>query len=391
MTTFKKNNSLLIGSVKEEFSYDPNKLVLVYDTNLEPSSTTITLALMSGPLNVTVDWGDGTFDVYTTIGLKTHTYASHGEYVVQISGFLQRFGQRATGPTSDNKPKLKRCLSFGNIGIIDLQFGFYACPNLIEAPKSLPTSTSVTNLSNCFYGCSSFNDSIENWNTSAVTNMSSLFYSASIFNQNINNWNVSNVTDMGSIFRLASNYNQSMNSWDTNKVTNMGAAFLGAINFNGNISAWNTSNVTNMSLMFYYNYNFNQNISSWNTSKVTTMSQMFSNCINFNQNIGSWDVSKVTVMDFMLDNADSFSSNLGNWNLSSLNSSGSMFGFMRFATGLNVSDYDNTLIGWNNNKASFRNDINISFGGSKYSSAAASARAALIAYGWTIIDGGLAP
>jgi hypothetical protein len=65
-----------------------------------------------------------------------------------------------------------------------------------------------------------------------------------------------------------------------------------------------------------------------------------------------------------------------------------MFGFMRFATGLNVSDYDNTLIGWNNNKASFRNDINISFGGSKYSSSAASARAALIAYGWTITDGG---
>jgi surface protein len=388
MNSFVKNNSLLLAIPKTGYVYDPNKLVLVYDTNLEPSSTTITLALTAGPLNVTVDWGDGTFDVYTTIGLKTHTYASHGEYVVQISGFLQRFRQQATGPTSDNKPKLKRCLSFGNIGIIDLQYGFYACPNLIEAPKSLPTSTAITNLSNCFYGCSSFNDSIENWNTSQVNNMSSLFYSASIFNQNINSWNVSNVTDMGSMFRLASNYNQSMNSWDTSKVTIMGAMFLGATSFNGNISSWNTSNVTNMGLMFYYCGNFNQNISSWNTSKVTNMSQMFSNCITFNQNIGLWNVGLVTVMDLMLDNADSFSSNLGSWNLASLNSSAAMFGFMRFATGLSVSDYDNTLIGWNNNKASFRNDINISFGGSKYSSAAASARAALIAYGWTIADGG---
>lgn len=388
MSFYTPNNNLLFGQ-KKQYVYDSNNLTLIYDTTLEPLSTTITLPLITGPVNVTVDWGDGTSDVYTTNGLKTHTYSSHGEYVVQISGSLQRFRHSVTSSTSDNKPKLKRCLSFGNIGIIDLQFGFYACPNLIEAPKSLPTSTSVTNLSNCFYGCSSFNDSIENWNTSAVTNMSSLFYSASIFNQNINNWNVSNVTDMGSIFRLASNYNQSMNSWDTSKVTNMGAAFLGAINFNGNISAWNTSNVTNMSLMFYYNYNFNQNISSWNTSKVTTMSQMFSNCINFNQNIGLWDVSKVTVMDFMLDNADSFSSNLGNWNLSSLNSSTSMFGFMRFATGLTVSDYNNTLIGWNNNKVLFRNDLNLHFGGTKYSSAGEAARSSLISYGWTITDGGI--
>jgi len=78
-------------------------------------------------------------------------------------------------------------------------------------------------------------------------------------------------------------------------------------------------------------------------------------------------------------------------NLSGLNSSTSLNNFMLAATGMTTTDYDATLIGWNNNKASFRNDLSVNFGGSKYSAAGSSARAALIAYGWTITDGGLAP
>lgn len=442
MNSFVKNNSLLLGTPKAEYAYDPNKLVLVYDTSKEPANNTVSFPVNSSlgeSPNITVDWGDNTSNVYTTTGWKTHTYSNPGIYVVQVSGSMKTFSFGGDAANTNNKLKLVRCLSFGNIGLTSLFSGFNKCVNLVEVPESIPSTvtsisqlfynittfnepsvtqwntTNITNMSLVFHGnsafnqpvgswntgnvttmngmftgCASFNQPLNSWNVSKVINMNGLFYGASVFNQNLNSWDTSNVTDFGSMFRLASNYNQSMNSWDTSKVTTMGSMFLGASSFNGNISSWNTSNVTNMGLMFYYCGNFNQNISSWNTSKVTTMSQMFSNCINFNQNIGLWNVGLVAVMDLMLDNADSFSSNLGNWNLASLNSSTAILGFMRFATGLTVLDYDNTLIGWNNNKASFRNDININFGGSKYSSSAAGARSALIAYGWTITDGGVA-
>lgn len=40
MNTFKKNNSLLIGSLKEipDFPHNPNNLVLVFDTSLAAAS-----------------------------------------------------------------------------------------------------------------------------------------------------------------------------------------------------------------------------------------------------------------------------------------------------------------------------------------------------------------
>ena len=65
---------------------------------------------------------------------------------------------------------------------------------------------------------------------------------------------------------------------------------------------------------------------------------------------------------------------------------------MIFARGMTTADYDATLVGLNLNKSSFRNDLRPNFGGSKYTpgGAAAAARAALVAYGWTITDGGTA-
>lgn len=286
MNTFTKNNSLLLSSKIKSFIYDPNKLVLVYDTSKESANNTISFPVNGVTPNITVNWGDNTSDVYTTTGWKTHNYANPGIYVVQVSGFMRALSFGSSGPTFNNKPKLVRCLSFGNIGLNFFTSGFRNCVNLIEVPKSLPATT---NISFMFSGCT----------------------------------------------------------------------------------------------------NFNSDISLWNTSGIITMSNTFAGCSNFNQSLSSWNVSQVTNMSYMFFDTDSFSSNLGSWNLSGLNLSLSLSQFMANATGMSVADYNATLIGWNNNKASFRNDLIVNFGGSKYSSAAASARAALIAYGWTITDGGL--
>lgn len=387
MNTFIKNNSLLLGTPKPQFTYDPNKLVLVYDTSKEPANNTISVPV-NGVLNITIDWGDNTSDVYTTNGWKTHTYSLPGIYVVQVSGFMSQLSFGTGLDDTNNKRKLVRCLSFGNIGLTSLPNAFRRCTNFIEAPKVLPNT--VNNISGMFFYCVNFNQNINSWNTSNVTTMGSTFYQCSSFNQPLNSWDVSQVTNMSSLFEGASIFNQNINSWNTSNVTNFVSMFRLASSYNQPMNSWDTSKATNMASMFVGATNFNNNISSWNTSNVTNMSNMFYNCVNFNQNLSNWNVSKVLDMNTMFYNCDNFTSNLGSWDLSSFNSAGSLNNFMSQATGMNTADYDATLIGWNNNKASFRNDLKPSFGGSKYSSAASAARAALIAYGWIITDGGLA-
>lgn len=92
----------------------------------------------------------------------------------------------------------------------------------------------------------------------------------------------------------------------------------------------------------------------------------------------------------MFYNCDAFTTSFANWNIRALTSLG-LVGFMQNATGLTTPDYDATLIAWNNASPPYRTDLKLHFGGSKYSSAAASSRASLVAAGWQITDGGLAP
>lgn len=256
----------------------------------------------------------------------------------------------------------------------------------------------VTNMNGTFVNCSAFNNGgssgIANWDVSKVTNMSYMFGSTwrpTIFNQPIGIWNVSNVTNMAGMFGSSENqagdnggnrvFNQDISNWDVSKVTNMSNMFFGAIAFN-NASA--------------------SGIGNWNTGACTNMNNMFRTASVFNQNISNWNVSNVTNMSRMFNNANAFQGSLSGWNLAGLNANTSLDNFMANKTGTNsysTANYDALLIGWNNNKlaaangvANWRTDLQPNFGGAKYTAggAAATARAALVTYGWTITDGGIA-
>jgi surface protein len=292
-----------------------NYFTLVWDTRL--GSNTVTLPL-GGVVNCLVFWGDGSTDRYTTPGNKTHTYPTADVYTMRLTGRLTAFG--ADLPA---QPQLRRCLSFGEVGLTNLQFAFVRCANLIEIPSTLPTRSTINNWVLTFWQGSAPSQNLNGWDMSKVTTLA-LMFEASGFNGQVGSWNVSNVTNMGGVFK-GTPFNQDIGSWNTSSVTSMDSMFAGANAFNQNIGSWNTSSVLNMSTMFGVATAFNQNIGSWNVSNVTNMFAMFSEANAFNQDIGSWNTSSVTNMQSMFERATAFNQNIGSWNVSNVTTMGSMF------------------------------------------------------------------
>jgi surface protein len=181
----------------------------------------------------------------------------------------------------------------------------------------------VTDMSRLFFGASTFNQPIGNWDTSRVTNMAGMFFDARSFNQPIGNWDTSRVTDMSNMFSGADTFNQPIGNWDTSRVTTM--SYMFAYAFNQPIGNWDTSRVTYMAGMFFDARSFNQPIGNWDTSRVMIMSYMFGNAHAFNQPIGNWDTSRVMDMRNMFSGARSFNQPIGNWDTSRVTDMSYMF------------------------------------------------------------------
>jgi surface protein len=271
-----------------------NYFTLVWDTRL--GSNTVTLPL-GGVVNCLVFWGDGSTDRYTTAGNKTHTYPTADVYTMRLTGRLTAFGSIVS------RPELRRCLSFGEVGLTSLQFGFRLCANLIEIPSTLPTRSTINNWILTFFQGRAPSQNLNAWDMSKITSLS-LMFELSGFNGDVSLWDVSNVTNMDGLFKNTG-FNGNISDWNVSKVGSMVQMFFGAGGFNQDIGSWNVGSVTNMSNMFFAATSFNQDIGSWNVGSVTTMSEMFrtfSANSNFNQNLGAWRPSKVTTMSDMFLN-----------------------------------------------------------------------------------------
>ena len=148
------------------------------------------------------------------------------------------------------------------------------------------TIGNITNMGAMFQGASAFNQNIGNWNVTKVTQFAQMFQGSGFNNggsPDIDNW-VINTTPGANVLMngmfVTTSFNQPLNNWNTSEVTNMSLMF-GQSQFNNGLSSgavgtlvWNTGKVTNMSSMFETNSSFNCNIGNWNVSSVT-------NFINF--------------------------------------------------------------------------------------------------------------
>jgi len=342
-----------------------------------PANIKITLGLDSGTIT-SIIWGDGSSNLNPSPPYQ-HTYSNNGIYTVSVEGNVTNLSGSISFDVINSQQYLSACISFGEIGLTNLTDAFYAAINLTVVPSSLPTLSTIINMTDMFGEATSFNGSLNNWNVSNVTNMAAMFYGVSSFNQPLNDWNVSNVTNMDLMFFGASSFNQPLNDWNVSNVTSMTDMFFGLTSFNQPLNNWNVSNVTNMTNMFFGLTSFNQSLNDWNVSNVTSMNNIFGNATSFNQPLNNWNVSNVISMDNMFSGATSFNQPLNNWNVSNVTSMTSMLDY----TNLSIDNYNSTLNGWA--KLSLKPDVSLGAFGLVYSPAGLSARNFLTSqYNWTI-------
>lgn len=310
---------------------DPTPTVTSLTYNC-PTTTTGSMP-MNGNLNGTEKWNDTAAKTLTNAANGTSRTLSAGvTYTVSFTGTYTSMNSLNTGLFSC----LRSVDHWGmNSGVTTAADGFYSATNLTSVPDHIPAT--ITNLNELFYNTSKLNDpNISKWDVSHVTNFDRVFWNSS-FNQPLNDWNTSNGTSMFQTFMGATAFNQPLDKWNTSKVTRMSNMFTSS-NFNQPLNTWDISNVTDISGMFSSNPKFDQPLDKWNTSKVTMTASMFAQASAFNQDISGWDMSHVTRTDSMFQNATAFKGDLSKWNTTNVTNMYQMF---------YSSNFTGDISGWN--------------------------------------------
>ena len=285
-------------------------------------------------------------------GNTTITFPSTGTYTIEVTGDFPRIYFNNTG----DRLKLTDIVKWGSIAWTDLSYAFKGCSNMVMSAIDAPDLSNLigNNAAHTFHGCTSFNSSLNHWDTSTLNYAWMMFYNCTSLNQDFDNWDVSNITGFQQMFANCISFNGNVSTWDVSYSGETRYMFSNCQVFNQDISSWDMSNKYTMDYMFQNCYAFNQNLSSWNlkttgtvnlarmfqgaisynnggqpltwnTSAVTNLAETFNNAQSFNADISSWDTSSVTDMSGTFSNADSFNQDISNWNVSSVVYMGSMF------------------------------------------------------------------
>ncbi|NME70895.1 BspA family leucine-rich repeat surface protein [Flammeovirga aprica] len=220
-----------------------------------------------------VDWhNDGVWEKVTTTGMEEISHEFEGELdTIRIRGELNHF----YAPRN-----IVDVVQWGGVHFTSMFKTFKSCTKLKKF-----SATDVPDLS-------------------SVTDMTQMFYGATSFNGDLSNWDVSSIVKMGSMFSRASSFNGDLNDWDVSSVVTMGRMFAEASSFNGNLSNWDVSSVGYMGWMFFKAYSFNSDISNWDVSSVGYMGWMFNQASSFNDDLSQWEIFKVKSMVSMFEGSD---------------------------------------------------------------------------------------
>ncbi|MFU8776064.1 MAG: BspA family leucine-rich repeat surface protein [Roseovarius sp.] len=355
-------------------------LILVYDLTLA-SARTIFIPLGGGtvnnPLDVTIDWGDGTSERFTTAGIKPHLYAEGAgpRITVTITGRLDWYG---TSQPID-QAGLVRVENIGfAIGLTSLRGAFrqtttaldYITPNIPET---------VTSFEELFFESSCAAD-LRGMDTRNITTIRRIFYRSDGTGPNCANWDVGRVTDVFQAFADSQMNNPfSLGNWES--LTSMEQMFVqtqgnysggrdGRVLFNQPIASWDVSRITSMRLMFGctaaanvggIGAAFNQPINAWDVRAVQSFEGFMGHLGDpgitsggavFNQPLNLWNTSAADTMRRMFAIAPAFNQDIGNWNIESVTDLSAMFASVIGSSARIYHSFNRSIERWNTARVS---------------------------------------
>jgi surface protein len=168
-------------------------------------------------------------------------------------------------------------------------------------------TSSATDMTSMFEGCSNFNGDVSKWDVSNVHTMENMFRKAKSFNGDLSQWRVGKVTSMRNLYRGARSYAPAtMNDWDVSSVIDMAGMFRGAKAFNAQVDLWDVQNLQFAEDMFRNGRQFNQNLSSWNPASVENLFMFLAGARSFSQDLCPWRArlpQNVSVLDMFPETA----------------------------------------------------------------------------------------
>ena len=134
----------------------PDAWWLIVDTTDVNQTWTVAIETGTTP-NITVDWGDATVDTYTTLGDKTHTYATAGRWYPKITGGFASGGNIRFGENAADRARLKATAIVPTIpGLANFISTFSICTGLTSLPVDLfryNTEVSTSGFNGTLFGC----------------------------------------------------------------------------------------------------------------------------------------------------------------------------------------------------------------------------------------------
>ena len=230
-------------------------------------------------LDITVNWGDGTTDVYNTnpvnfpADVPEHTYTTPGTYDVIITPNGRGIeGWSFTSSQTDAKQmasvKLTEIKQWG-----DMVFG---------CPPTVPIGNSGFQGSRYWYECLNLGP-INAVDTPMIVN--------GYMRQPQINWGNRRNADLG----LPIDQNVSrLNDWDMRSLITCEGLFNGCPTFNSNAADWYMPNMEKFSQVFT-NTDFSGDVSKWNTDSFSNVFFMFGNCNQFNSDCSTKTVTRKAV------------------------------------------------------------------------------------------------
>jgi hypothetical protein len=340
----------------------------------------------NNPVNLVVDWGDGTQTTYNGVGVQaSHYYASSGAHLVTlVSGTINAMAFAQMGYTPASTPLLLTAVNTPVptwLGIANGSYFFTGCSNCVSWAAGFldKASAAMTNMTSMLSYMPQFNEPLA-LDTANVTNMSGLFAYDTLFNQPVP-FNTSKVTTFYWTFYRCSSFNQEVN-FDTSAATTLEQMLYRCLSFNRELT-FNCASATTLYGMLRASTLFNSALNLSNTGNVTDMSYMLYGCTAYNQPL-PFDTSALLSAVSMLYGCSSWNQDISGWNVTALANATSMM----LSSGFAKANYDLLLLSWS--AQAVKSGVTFHAGSAHYSAGApTTARNHLTSvHTWSITDGG---